>query len=283
MTHRTVGRGRWRAVIRAAARVALCLTLMGWGLPAARAFAQTLPTLTGPVNDFAHVIDPNSTTLLDQRIRALQAKTSDAIAVATVDSYAPYGSIEEYAVHLFERAGIGTKARDNGVLVVLAVKERRVRIEVGYGLEEYITDGFAGDTIRQAMLPAFRDGHYGEGLLAGTTRVIQRIAAARGVTLTDVPAEPQGPAPIHLSLFQIILLAIVIITVINILRGSGGGGSGFVGPGSRGRTWSGWHGGLGGFGGGFGGFGGGFGGGGGGGFGGFGGGRSGGGGASGGW
>ncbi|MEO8483617.1 MAG: TPM domain-containing protein [Acidobacteriota bacterium] len=247
------------------------------------ASAQDLPTLTQPVNDLARVIDPESATLLDQRIRTLQAATKDSVVVATVDTYAPYSSIEEYAVKLFEHAGLGSREKDNGVLIVLAVKERRVRIEVGYGLEQFITDGFAGDTIRQTMLPAFRNGQYGAGLLAGTTRAIQRIAEARGVTLSGVPAAQPARSQIHLAPSQVIFIIIVIIIVINSIRRGGGGGSGFTG-GGRGRTWSGWHGGLGGFGGGLGGFGGGFGGGGGGGgFGGFGGGRSGGGGASGGW
>jgi uncharacterized protein len=272
-------------VIAKAIRIGFLIAALAAILPSSRLLAQTLPTLSGPVNDLAHVIDAESASSLDRRIRSLQATTKDAVVVATVDSYAPYGSIDEYAVHLFERAGIGTREKDNGILIVLAVKERRVKIEVGYGLEEFVTDGFAGDTIRQAMLPSFRQGQYGEGLLGGTTRIIQRIAAARGVTLTDLPPESAGRPVVRLSGFQILLAIIVVITILNILRRGGGGGSGFTQGGYRGRTWSGWHGGLGGFGGGFGGFGGGFGGGGGGGggFGGFGGGRSGGGGASGGW
>jgi uncharacterized protein len=260
-----------------AAALALC------AVTSASARAQTLPALTQPVNDFAHVIDADSAATIDRRIRALQTATKDVVVVATVDSYAPYGSIEEYAVRLFEQAGIGARSQDNGVLIVMAVQEKRVRIEVGYGLEPFITDGFAGETIRQAVLPAFREGRFGEGLLAGTTRVIQRIAQARGVTLTDVPAAPAPRDGVALSPLQMLVLAIVVLAIVNSIRRGGGGGSGFTG-GRRGRTWSGWHGGVGGFGGGFGGFGGGFGGGGGGGgFGGFGGGRSGGGGASGGW
>jgi len=246
--------------------------------------AQSLPTLTGPVNDFAKVIDPASAGELDRRIRALQAASTDVVVVATVPSMAPYATIEDYAAKLYERAGIGTKDKDNGVLIVLAVAERRVRIEVGYGLEEFITDGFSGETIRQEMLPAFRQGQFGAGLLAGATRVIQRIADRRGVTLTNVP-RPVRPPVQRPSIGAIIPAIIVVIIVISIIR-RGGGGPRFRGP--RGSTWSGWHGGIGGFGGGFGGFGGGgfgggFGGGGGGGFGGFGGGSSGGGGASGHW
>ena len=90
---------------------------------------------------------------------------------------------------MFENGGrgIGEKGKDGGALIVVAVEDRRVRIEVGYGLEGYITDGYAGQTIRELMLPAFRNGQYGQGLLAGTTRVINRIATEQGVTLQDVP------------------------------------------------------------------------------------------------
>jgi uncharacterized protein len=246
--------------------------------------AQALPTLTAPVNDFANVIDPASEAEMDRRIRALQRASSDVVVVATVETFAPYSSIEEYSVRLFEKAGIGTRQKDNGVLIVLAATERRVRIYPGYGLEEFITDGFAGETIRQVMLPEFREGRYGPGLLNGTTRVIQRIADRRGVTLTDVPSEParepRQELPPWVIPVGIILLLIILRAASRAQRGST-----FTRR-RRGGTWSGWHGGIGGFGGGgfgggFGGFGGG--GGGGGGFGGFGGGRGGGGGASGGW
>jgi uncharacterized protein len=248
-------------------------------VPAVPAAAQTssLPSLTAPVNDFARVIDPASAAELDRIIRVLQSATSDVVVVATVDTFAPYATIDEYAVKLFERAGIGTKKGDNGALVLLAVKDRRVRIEVGYGLEEFITDGFAGETIRQEMLPAFREGAYGRGLVAGTSRVIQRIAKGRGVTLDNVavPATQQARRPSGGPSIGTILMILFILALLSRVGGMGGGVTPFNRRGRR-STWSGWHGGIGGFGGGFGG-------GGGGGFGGFGGGRSGGGGASGGW
>jgi uncharacterized protein len=257
----------------------LCLLVAG----AAR--AQELPTLTQPVNDFANVIDAGSEAELDRRIRALQQTTGDVVVVATVDTIAPYGTIEEYAVRLFERAGIGQKGQDNGLLIVVAVKDRRVRIEVGYELEQFITDGYAGDTIRQMLLPAFRDGRYGQGLVAGTTRIIRRIGEGRGREIPEVappPATTRRAERDAFPWFPIIVVAIVIL--LRIMR-IGGGPPGMHRRRRR-RTWSGWSTGVGGFGGGWmgGGFGGGgFGGGGGGGFGGFGGGRSGGGGASGGW
>jgi uncharacterized protein len=247
-----------------------------------RTAAQSLPTLTGPVNDFAHVLSQDESDVLDRRIRALLANSpkKDAVVVVTVESFAPYASIEEYAVKLFEKSGPGQKKVDNGILIVLARTDRKVRIEVGYDLEEFVTDGFSGETIRQFMLPQFRRGAYGAGLVAGTTRVIQRIADARGITLTELPPPPPERSR-GLSVGTIILIFVILIIVSRIFRRIGGPPS-MGGRIYRGGPWSGWSGGVGGFGGGFGGFGGG-GGGGGGGFGGFGGGSSGGGGASGGW
>lgn len=244
------------------------------------AAGQNVPALTAPVSDLANVIDAGSRAELERRIKALETTTHDAIAVVTIPTFAPFATIDEYAVKQFEKAGIGSRQKDNGLLIVVAIQERRVRIEVGYGLEEFITDGFAGDTIRQVMLPAFRQGQYGAGILAATTRVIQRIADGRNVTIPDMPADVRPSTDGRQGLpFGVIVALIVIFIMINRIRRGGGGGSAF---GRRRGTWSGWSGGLGGFGGGsFGG--GGFGGGGGGSWGGFGGGRSGGGGASGGW
>lgn len=242
--------------------------------------APQLPELTASVNDFAHVIDDESTAAIDRLSRALMAASGDVIAVATVQTIEPYADIDEYANKLFENhgRGIGTKGKDNGVLIVVAIQQRKVKIEVGYGLEEWITDGFAGETIRAHITPEFRRGDYGAGLRAGVARIAGRIAEARGVQLQGVPVarQPeQGGSSIPVWIPIAIFLAILIVSRIG-----GGPGSGVRRWG--GGPWSGWSSGVGPFAGGWGG--GGFGGGGfGGGFGGFGGGRSGGGGASGGW
>lgn len=252
------------------------------------AWAQTPapPALTAPVNDFGDVIDAASAEQLDRIIRALQAASGDVIVVATVKTLAPYGTIEEYAVRMFESAGIGAADTDNGALILVAVDDRKVRIEVGYGLEEFITDGYAGDIIRTHLLPAFRQGQYGPGLVEATRTIAWRLADARGVTLDEArPVErARGGDDDGSGGLPMFLVAIVLWLVIQGINSkTRGGPSGFNRRGGRRGTWSGWHGGVGGFGGGFGsgGFsGGGFGGGG---FGGFGGGGSGGGGASGGW
>jgi uncharacterized protein len=267
---------------RATTRLAACIAIV---LACAGAVAdEALPQLTGPVNDFAGVVDEPHKAEMDRMIRALQARTTDAVVVATIKTFAPYPDIREYAVKMFENGGrgIGEKGKDNGLLVLLAVNDRRVWIEVGYDLEGIITDGFAGETSRQVMAPQFRQGEYGAGLEEGVRRLIGRIAQARNVTLDGVP-EPRPARGTEISLspatiFTLIFIAIVIIRVLgafsrfNQPRGWG-----------RRRTWSGWNSGVGPFGGGFGGGWGSGGGGFGGGFGGFGGGRSGGGGGGASW
>lgn len=177
--------------------LALALVAVAPTTTRAQSSQPTLPSLTAPVNDLANVIDAASAREMDRRIRALQAATGDAIIVATVPTFQPYATIEEYAVKLYEKAGIGAKGKDNGALILVAVNDRRARIEVGYGLEGTLTDGYCGDVIRTAMLPAFRKNDYGEGLLEATTQVINRVAAERGVTLQDVPA-PQYLSLIHI-------------------------------------------------------------------------------------
>jgi uncharacterized protein len=249
----------------------------------AEAFQPAPPALTAPVNDFANVIDADSERELDRRIRALQAASGDVVVVATVPTFQPYGGIDEYAVKMLENGGrgIGEKGKDNGLLIVVAVQDRKIKIEVGYALEAFITDGFAGQTIREAITPEFRSGNYGAGLVAGTTRIINRIAEERGVTLQNVPREAVQRRSTGTGFPWWMILIWILIVILANRRRRGRGRVWGVGP------WSGWNSGIGPFGGGGGGFGGGFGGfgggGGGGGFGGFGGGRSGGGGASGGW
>lgn len=273
----------------------LCLFVFARdGSPAPARREGPLPELTQPVNDFAQVIDGASRTAIDALSRRLQTATGDVVVVATVATVEPYADIREYAVKLFENhgRGIGEKGKDNGVLILLALKERRVWIEAGYGLEQWITDGFAGETSRQYMAPEFRNGRYGAGLLNGTGRVVARIARGRNVTLTGVEL-PRGRREVSgIPLSLIVLLAVLAIILV-ILAVTSSVIAGRTGSGPRrgirywgGGPWSGWSSGVGPFGGGWtgggGGFGGGFGGFGGG-FGGFGGGRSGGGGGGAGW
>jgi uncharacterized protein len=264
--------------------LALALVLLLAAAPATLAQGE-LPALADrPVNDLADVIDESRERTIDAMCRELKQKTGDTVFVVTVKTIEPGGDIREYAVKLFEKAGLGERGKDNGLLVLLAVKERRVRIEVGYGLEQYITDGFAGETSRQVMVPYFRQGDYGGGLEAGVARVVGRLAQARGVEITGAPppsAPRHAPSIPPNAIFVLVILVFLLMRFLSAVSGFGRR----RGRWGRRNTWSGWHSGVGpfgggGFGGGFGGFGGG---GGGGGFGGFGGGRSGGGGGGASW
>ena len=166
------------APTRRGVRVALPLVLCLLSMTSAASAQTPPPELTAPVNDFANVIDPDSAATLDNLIRALKAASGDVVVVATVPDIDGYGDIREYANKMFENRGkgIGDKGKDNGLLILLAMKERRVQVEPGYELEQWVTDGFAGETSRLVMAPYFREGNYGAWLTSGTARIVSRIA-----------------------------------------------------------------------------------------------------------
>jgi uncharacterized protein len=249
------------------------------------AFSQdSLPKTkpAGYVNDFAGVLTQSGRDQLTALCTEVDQKAHAQIAIVTVKSLDGQ-QIEDYAVNLFKKWGIGPKQSDAGILILLAVGDRRNRIEVGYGLEPILPDGKVTSFQREA-LPYLRDGNYDAALLLMTRRVADVIAQDRGVTLTAKSSIPparvprnnrqgNGPSPLAIIIF----LTFIFILISNLFR-RGGGGRGGRGGGSGwwiGPMIGGMMGGGGGFGGG------GLGGGGGGGvFGGFGGGASGGGGGS---
>lgn len=238
-------------------RTGICAFLLALLLSAAliapiRAEAP-LPSPMGAVNDFAGVIPLPDRKAMEQLAAQVLAKTGAAIVVATVvstDGRDP----DEYANRLFESWGIGKKGEDRGALIFVAVKERRVRIETGYGLEGVLPDGLAGSVLDRYVLPYLRKGEYGPGLLKGMKAVAAVVAGDGGFAPPPVerPRQERKTSP-----FGFLFLIIVLILLLGTRRGramlpyillmmlSGG-----MGGGSR-------RGGFGGFGGGFGGFGGG--------------------------
>ncbi len=245
------------------AAIALTLTVAA----ARAAAAQEFPRPSAYVNDFAGVLDETTINELNRILGAVENRTGAQITVAIVQSIEPL-AIEDYAVKLFESWGIGKKGKDNGVLILVAMKERRIKIEVGYGLEGAVPDGVAGSIIDNDISPRFKQGDFSGGVRAGVQQVASYVLKEYNLTLDDVAAgyqqsEPVGKQPnIFQKIAGLIFLIFMIIlfikhpTLFLLLLFSGGRGGGW----SSGRS--------GGFGGGFGGFGGGM---------------SGGGGASGGW
>ncbi len=252
------------------------------------AFAEQPQKLepSGYVNDFAGALDAGSSAQLESLCSQVEHKTGAQITVVTIRSLEG-STAPDFANRLFARWGVGHKQDNRGVLILLAVEDRKYWVEVGYGLEPILPDGKVGGFGRE-IVPALRQGDYGGALVQLTSRIAHVIAGDRGVTL-DLPSRPAPPSPpeeqpssmptsaIVYILFLVaalllpplgrfLLFALGIRTYPRRGRGAGGWwfpGGGFFGGGSSG-----------GFGGG--GFGGG-------GFGGFGGGMSGGGGAGGSW
>ena len=258
------------------------LTLF-WLVLALAAHAQDLPPRPNPqrlVNDLAHVMQPQEADALEQKLVAYDDSTSSQIAVVTVPTIGD-NDLFDYAQKLYQAWGIGRKGKDNGVLILVAVKEHKVRIHTGYGLEGAIPDALAKRIGDQTFAPAFKQGQYYAGLDRGTD---QLFALAKGEYKADpADARPRGRRSRDSTgsgaFFWIIIGVLVLVFLLRSRGGGGRGGRGGLGGGFMPPIIFGdFSGGRGVFGGGGGGFGGG-----GGGFGGFGGGSSGGGGASSSW
>lgn len=150
-----------------------------------------LPSPEGYVNDFAAVIPASEERAISRLAESVARATGAQISVAVVESIEGYGSIEQYSIALAESWGVGAGEENNGVLLVLAMAERQVRIEVGYGLEGAITDGTAGAILDDAVLPLLQEGEYGRGLLLGVEAVSAEIAEEYNVDLTEYGASEQ--------------------------------------------------------------------------------------------
>lgn len=165
------------------------LLVAGWLLILQVPLLAAFPRPTGYVNDFASVIGDTDEAYLEGFLRTLERDTSAEVVVATVSSLEGM-TVEEYANRLFADWGIGKKQHDNGVLMLVAPNDRKVRIEVGYGLEGILPDGLAGEIIRTEMIPEFRGGNYPRGVGRGLDRIARIVrrdpaAVARSNTPTS--------------------------------------------------------------------------------------------------
>jgi len=149
------------------------------------AYAQNIPQPEHWVNDFAGVISQESRDKITALIQECEEKTSAEIAVVTIDSIAPYDE-KEYARLLFDNWKPGKKGKDNGVLVLLAIKERRWRIETGYGIEGILPDGLCGEIGRNYMVPYFKEAKFSEGLYYGVTALARVIAQDAKISIDNL-------------------------------------------------------------------------------------------------
>jgi len=212
------------------------------------------PAASGYVVDRSGIIDSAARGRIEGWILELKQKTSAEVAVVTVNSTGPL-SIEEYAVNLFQRFGIGQKGKDNGVLLLVAYKDRHMRIEAGYGLEGAITDAYSSRIINTIIAPEFKEGHFSDGIEKGTAAIVTLIAKEYNIMVTGVPQpvyQDQGSGSGWVALLIFCIFISFFFSrggmFLPILFYPGGYGRGGFGGGGFGG---------GGFGGGFGGFGGG--------------------------
>ncbi|MGB5078087.1 MAG: TPM domain-containing protein [Sphingorhabdus sp.] len=241
------------------------------GLPAN---AQTFPKLTGRVVDQADLLDPVQEAALASKLETLEKKSQRQFVVATITDLQGY-DISDYGYQLGRNWGIGDKQRNDGILLLVAPNDRKVRIEVGYGLEGIMTDALSHRIVQDRILPSFRSGDYPGGISAGVDSVITQLqlppeeAAKIAASAAQKSKSNSGDGELAMVLFWLFIFFVFILPIIlSVARGgkkyrqSGyggpviiwGGGNDWGGR-SSGSSWGG--GGFGGFSGGGGSFGGG--------------------------
>ena len=208
--------------------------------------AEKYPAPQGAVNDFANVIDAENATKMDALAREVLEKTGTAIVVAIVPSIGENVDYKLYANGLYKAWGIGIKD-DKGVLIFLTVKERKVRIETGYGVEGILPDGLVGEIRDKYVVPFLKEGNYGKGLYNAMYACSAYIAKDANVQLSGSPApyRPHNRAQQKgVNIFGLIFFFIAAVLLLGTRKGRemlpwilllflsggrGGGGGGFGG------------------------------------------------------
>lgn len=161
---------------------AILAAMLGLAVFATTAVAQTFPTLTGRVVDGADLLDAATEARLTEKLAALEGRSTDQLVVATVPDLQGY-AIEEFGVGLGRAWGIGQAGKDNGAILLVSRDDRKVRIEVGYGLEGQLTDALSALIIQNDILPAFRNGDYAGGIEAGVDGILD-VLGGKAAELT---------------------------------------------------------------------------------------------------
>ena len=232
------------------------------------AFADDVPGYSSYVNDYAGVISEKDKTSMEEVAKEVEEKTGAQIAVLTVKSMAPYASIDDFGMAVAEKWKVGEKGKDTGIILVLAMEERQVRIEVGYGLEGIFNDARVGRILDNNVILYFRGGDFSAGLRRGMFKIADTIGTEMNVELDERTKMQDNTFTERLCmLIFFIFFVSVIIMMLRRMKNAKRTGRRYYGS-SFGAMYPGYgHGrgsfggfssrGCGGFGGGFGGFGGG--------------------------
>jgi uncharacterized protein len=204
---------------------------------------EQIPTLNPQaglwVSDRANLLSQAGITQISDDIAKLEAETGAEIAVVTVPDTLPYPTPKAYATALFNRWKIGKKSQDNGVLVLVSLKDRRIEIETGYGVQRFLPDAKVKDIIYTYMIPSFKTGNHEEGIRAGVTVLSGFLRGAYGLRQTEF--KPRiGISILHLVLAILVVgvsfLSMLILDFVCFRCAVGGNGRGGSGSGSNGNS-----------------------------------------------
>jgi len=197
--------------------IMVCMLGMAW---LASAPAADIPYLSGRVVDDAEILSPAARDRLTAELKSHEQATGNQIAVLTVPTIGDE-SIEQYATRVFENWKLGQKGKDNGVLLIVAPKDRKMRIEVGYGLEGTLTDVAAARIIRNVMTPPFKAGDYDKGVGEGVAAIVATLEGRSGAATSAPAAEASGASSFRIETLDMhwpekILFGAFVFSIIGI-------------------------------------------------------------------
>ena len=205
--------------------IALLLALTGQA-----AVAQDFPKLTGRVVDQANLLDPQQEATLTAKLAGLETRTKRQLVVTTLNSLEGY-EISDYGYRLgrawaLGQDGKGETEKDNGAILIIAPKERKMRIEVGYGLEPVLTDGLSSSIIRNDITPRFKQGDFVGGINAGVDRIVTQLElpADEAAKIANAAQEPRGRdegVPFGAIIFVLFLIFFVFLPMFRSMNGGG--------------------------------------------------------------
>ncbi len=186
-------------------------------------------TPTGNVNDFAHLLKPETISNLEIALSNFERDSGNELAVVTIEKLPNTETIETYAEKLFREWGIGKEKEDNGLLLLISRDDREMRIEVGYGLEPIITDIESGSIIREILVPAFKSDDYDGGIQQATERIMDDIGRGEPQAVSQPTGFPFSLDFIYLGLILLMFLSSILARSKSWwLGGVIGAGAGFV-------------------------------------------------------
>lgn len=188
--------------------------------------ALEVPALRAHVNDYAGMLSPETVQQLESELASFERSDSTQIAVLTIPSLEGE-NLEDFSIKVAEVWKIGQKGKDNGAIILIAKKERKIRIEVGRGLEGKLTDLVSGRIIRNDIAPHFKSGDFDGGIVQGVASIMAVVKGEYRSTAQDVPAKRRS-APPGITLFLFFLVACIIFGAMSRIVGGVAGGVGLV-------------------------------------------------------